>query len=89
MVAAGIFLVARLFPLFQALPLRMGVIFWTGAATALLEVIIALAQRYIKKGLAYSTMSQLGYMMLALGIGSYKAGLFHLITRSFQSFIIS
>jgi NAD(P)H-quinone oxidoreductase subunit 5 len=67
----------------------MGVIFWTGAATALLGAIIALAQRYINKGLAYSTMSQLGWMMLALGIGSIKSGLFHLLTRLFQSFIIS
>jgi hypothetical protein len=45
---------------------------------------IALAQRDIKKGLSYSTMSQLGYMMLALGIGSYKAGLFHLITHAYS-----
>jgi NAD(P)H-quinone oxidoreductase subunit 5 len=55
----------------------MGVISWTGVATALLGATIALAQRDIKKGLPYYTMSQLGYMMLALGIGSYKAGLFH------------
>ncbi|KAH9530625.1 hypothetical protein CY35_20G013900, partial [Sphagnum magellanicum] len=82
MVAAGIFLVARLFPLFQALPLVMGVISWTGATTALLGATIALAQRDIKKGLAYSTMSQLGYMMLALGIGSYKAALLFLGSRS-------
>jgi len=88
MVAAGIFLVARLFPLFQALPLVMGVISWTGAATALLGATIALAQRDIKKGLAYSTMSQLGYMMLALGIGSYKAGLFHLITHAYSKALL-
>jgi NAD(P)H-quinone oxidoreductase subunit 5 len=49
---------------------------------------IALAQRDIKKGLSYSTMSQLGYMMLALGIGSYKAGLFHLITHAYSKAIL-
>jgi NADH:ubiquinone oxidoreductase subunit 5 (subunit L)/multisubunit Na+/H+ antiporter MnhA subunit len=63
-VAAGIFLVAHLLPLFQALPLVMGVISWTGAATAVLGATIALAQRFINKGLPYSTMSRLGYMML-------------------------
>ncbi len=88
MVAACIFLIARLFPLFQALPLVMGVISWTGATTALLGATIALAQRDIKKGLAYSTMSQLGYMMLALGIGSYKAGLFHLITHAYSKALL-
>nr|AND48206.1 subunit 5 of NADH-plastoquinone oxidoreductase [Flatbergium novo-caledoniae] len=88
MVAAGIFLVARLFPLFQALPFVMDVISWTGAATALLGATIALAQRDIKKGLAYSTMSQLGYMMLALGIGSYKAALFHLVTHAYSKALL-
>jgi len=88
MVEAGIFLVARLFPLFQALPLEMGVISWTGSATTLLGATIALAQRYINKGLAYSTMSQSGYMMLALGIGSYKAGLIHLITHAYSKALL-
>jgi NAD(P)H-quinone oxidoreductase subunit 5 len=84
MVTAGIFLIARLFPLFQALPLGMGVISWTCATTVLLGATIALAQRYINKGLAYCAMSQLGYMMLALGISSCKAGLFHLITHTYS-----
>nr|YP_009642843.1 NADH dehydrogenase subunit 5 [Reboulia hemisphaerica]QCP68420.1 NADH dehydrogenase subunit 5 [Reboulia hemisphaerica] len=88
MVAAGIFLVARMFPLFQMLPFVMSVISWIGAITALLGATIALAQKDLKKGLAYSTMSQLGYMMLALGIGSYKAGLFHLITHAYSKALL-
>ncbi|KAG6540378.1 hypothetical protein Mapa_018281 [Marchantia paleacea] len=88
MVAAGIFLIARMFPLFQMLPFVMSIISWTGAITALLGATIALAQKDLKKGLAYSTMSQLGYMMLALGIGSYKAGLFHLITHAYSKALL-
>lgn len=88
MVAAGIFLIARLFPLFQALPYIMNIISWIGAITALLGATIALAQKDLKKGLAYSTMSQLGYMMLALGIGSYKAALFHLITHAYSKALL-
>ena len=88
MVAAGIYLIARLFPLFQALPYIMDIISWIGAITALLGATIALAQKDLKKGLAYSTMSQLGYMMLALGIGSYQAGLFHLITHAYSKALL-
>nr|YP_009867225.1 NADH-plastoquinone oxidoreductase subunit 5 [Amblystegium serpens]QKG04364.1 NADH-plastoquinone oxidoreductase subunit 5 [Amblystegium serpens] len=88
MVAAGIFLIARLYPLFQALPYIMNIISWVGAITALLGATIALAQKDLKKGLAYSTMSQLGYMMLALGIGSYQAGLFHLITHAYSKALL-
>nr|YP_009967171.1 NADH dehydrogenase ND5 subunit [Climacium dendroides]QOP57425.1 NADH dehydrogenase ND5 subunit [Climacium dendroides] len=88
MVAAGIFLIARLFPLFQALPSVLNIISWIGAITALLGATIALAQKDLKKGLAYSTMSQLGYMMLALGIGSYQAGLFHLITHAYSKALL-
>nr|QWZ47513.1 NADH-plastoquinone oxidoreductase subunit 5 [Calohypnum plumiforme] len=88
MVAAGIYLIARLFPLFQALPYIMNIISWIGAITALLGATIALAQKDLKKGLAYSTMSQLGYMMLALGIGSYQAGLFHLITHAYSKALL-
>lgn len=88
MVAAGIFLIARLFPLFLALPYIMNIISWIGAITALLGATIALAQNDLKKGLAYSTMSQLGYMMLALGIGSYQAGLFHLITHAYSKALL-
>jgi NAD(P)H-quinone oxidoreductase subunit 5 len=88
MVAAGIFLVARMFPLFEMLPLVMGVISWVGAITALLGASIAITQKDLKKGLAYSTMSQLGYMVLALGIGSYKAGLFHPITHAYSKALL-
>jgi NAD(P)H-quinone oxidoreductase subunit 5 len=88
MVAAGIFLVARMFPLFQLLPFVMGIIAWVGAITAILGASIAVTQNDLKKGLAYSTMSQLGYMILALGIGSYKAGLFHLITHAYSKALL-
>jgi NAD(P)H-quinone oxidoreductase subunit 5 len=88
MVAAGIFLVARLLPLFQDLPIVMDVIAITGVITAFLGATLALAQRDLKRGLAYSTMSQLGYMMLALGIGSYQAGLFHLITHAYSKALL-
>nr|YP_009668105.1 NADH-plastoquinone oxidoreductase subunit 5 [Frullania nodulosa]QCW58880.1 NADH-plastoquinone oxidoreductase subunit 5 [Frullania nodulosa] len=88
MVAAGIFLVARMFPLFELLPFVMNLISWIGALTALLGASFAMVQRDLKKGLAYSTMSQLGYMMLALGIGSYKAGLFHLITHAYSKALL-
>lgn len=88
MVAAGIFLVARLLPLFEQLPIVMDGIAYTGAITALLGASMALAQYDLKKGLAYSTMSQLGYMMLALGIGSYQAGLFHLITHAYSKALL-
>nr|QYB22052.1 NADH-plastoquinone oxidoreductase subunit 5 [Pherosphaera fitzgeraldii]BBF91066.1 NADH-plastoquinone oxidoreductase subunit 5 [Pherosphaera fitzgeraldii] len=88
MVAAGIFLVARLFPLFRTLPLIMYLISWIGGITALLGATMALAQKDLKKGLAYSTMSQLGYMMLALGIDSYRAALFHLITHAYSKALL-
>jgi len=88
MVAAGIFLVARLLPLFQNLPFVMDTIAITGVSTAFLGATLALAQRDLKRGLAYSTMSQLGYMMLALGLGSYKAGLFHLITHAYSKALL-
>ena len=88
MVAAGIFLVARLLPLFENLPIVMDVIAITGVSTAFLGATLALAQRDLKRGLAYSTMSQLGYMMLALGIGSYQAGLFHLITHAYSKALL-
>ncbi|MGF1536884.1 MAG: NAD(P)H-quinone oxidoreductase subunit 5 [Elainellaceae cyanobacterium] len=83
MVAAGVFLIARMFPMFEALPGAMAVIAWTGAFTALLGASIALTQNDIKKGLAYSTMSQLGYMVMAMGVGAYTAGLFHLMTHAY------
>nr|QWW92151.1 NADH dehydrogenase subunit 5 [Spruceanthus planifolius] len=88
MVAAGIFLVARLYPFFEMLPFVMNLIAWIGAITALLGASFAMTQRDLKKGLAYSTMSQLGYMMLSLGIGSYKAALFHLITHAYSKALL-
>lgn len=83
MVAAGVFLVARMYPVFEPLPDVMNVIAWTGCFTAFLGATIALTQNDIKKGLAYSTISQLGYMVMAMGIGAYSAGLFHLMTHAF------
>ena len=82
MVAAGVFMVARLFPIFQASADALRVVAGLGAFTAAFAALIALAQDDIKKILAYSTISQLGYMMLALGVGGYGAGLFHLTTHA-------
>ncbi|WP_067926809.1 NADH-quinone oxidoreductase subunit L [Alicyclobacillus shizuokensis] len=83
MVAAGVYLVARMFPLFQASPPALTTVAWIGGVTALLAALIALTQRDIKRVIAYSTISQLGYMMLALGIGAYALGVFHLFTHAF------
>jgi NAD(P)H-quinone oxidoreductase subunit 5 len=83
MVAAGVFLIARMFPVFEGIPAVMDLIAWTGAFTAFLGASIAITQNDIKKGLAYSTISQLGYMVMAMGIGSYSAGLFHLMTHAY------
>nr|ARD03505.1 NADH-plastoquinone oxidoreductase subunit 5 [Chamaebatiaria millefolium] len=88
MVAAGIFLVARLFPLFIVIPYIINIIALIGIITLLLGATLALAQKDIKKSLAYSTMSQLGYMMLALGMGSYRAALFHLITHAYSKALL-
>jgi NADH-quinone oxidoreductase subunit L len=82
MVAAGVFIVARLFPLFSSSHDAMLVIAYLGAFTAIFSASIALVQDDIKRVLAYSTLSQLGYMMLALGVGGYAAGMFHLTTHS-------
>ena len=83
MVAAGVFLIARMYPVFEGIPSVMSIIAWTGAFTAFLGATIALTQNDIKKGLAYSTISQLGYMVMAMGVGGYTAGLFHLMTHAF------
>nr|YP_009747278.1 NADH-plastoquinone oxidoreductase subunit 5 [Aesculus chinensis]QII42952.1 NADH-plastoquinone oxidoreductase subunit 5 [Aesculus chinensis] len=88
MVAAGIFLVARLLPLFIVIPYIMNLISLIGIITVLLGATLALAQKDIKKSLAYSTMSQLGYMMLALGMGSYRAALFHLVTHAYSKALL-
>uniref|UniRef100_A0AAT9ZU71 NAD(P)H-quinone oxidoreductase subunit 5, chloroplastic n=1 Tax=Phanera cardinalis TaxID=3078825 RepID=A0AAT9ZU71_9FABA len=88
MVAAGIFLVARLLPLFVVIPYIMNGIALIGIITVVLGASLALAQKDIKRSLAYSTMSQLGYMMLALGMGSYRAALFHLITHAYSKALL-
>ena len=83
MVAAGVFLIARMYPGFENVPAAMNVIAYTGAFTAFLGATIAITQNDIKKGLAYSTISQLGYMVMAMGVGAYTAGLFHLMTHAY------
>ena len=90
MVAAGVFLIARVYPLMAAdqglanVPVHaLTVVAYIGAVTALLGALIATAQNDIKRILAFSTVSQLGYMMLALGVGSWVAAIFHLLTHAF------
>lgn len=83
MVAAGIYLVARLFGLYQLSEGGALFVALIGASTALMAALIALVQNDIKKVLAYSTISQLGFMLAALGSGGYTAGLFHLFTHAF------
>ncbi len=80
MVAAGVYLVARTFPMMTAEALT--VIAYIGAVTAFISATIAIAQNDIKKVLAYSTISQLGYMIMGLGVGAYTAGFFHLATHA-------
>jgi NADH-quinone oxidoreductase subunit L len=81
MVTAGVFMVARLHPLYNLSPMAMDVVAVTGAATMLLGATIALTQTDIKRVVAYSTVSQLGYMMMACGLGAYAAGIYHLLTH--------
>jgi NADH-quinone oxidoreductase subunit L len=95
MVAAGVYLIARVYPLMSAgVPLihtgevtgttaALAVVTWIGAATAVFAALIAIAQNDIKRILAYSTVSQLGYMMAGLGLGGVAVGMFHLITHAF------
>jgi len=96
MVAAGVFLVARVFPLLSALPegvmpeahgaphtAALTVVTWVGAITAVFAALVAVAQNDIKRILAYSTVSQLGYMFIGLGTGGVAVGMFHLITHAF------
>lgn len=83
MVAAGVFLVVRAFPLFEQAPDTQTVMAYVGSFTALFAAIVAVVQTDIKKVLAYSTVSQLGYMVAALGAGSQVAGFFHLTTHAF------
>ena len=83
MVAAGVYLVARAFFIFSESPFVMDFIAGLGAFTALFAAIIAVTQRKFKSVLAYSTISQLGYMMLAVGVGAFSASMFHLMTHAF------
>jgi NADH-quinone oxidoreductase subunit L len=86
MVAAGVFLVARVYPLMSADAGHINalhVVTWVGAITAIFAASIAVAQNDIKRILAYSTVSQLGYMMMGLGVGGVAVGMFHLITHAF------
>lgn len=83
MVAAGVYLVAATFPIFEASGTALFVVAIVGGFTAIFAASIGLVQNDIKRVLAYSTVSQLGYMMLALGVGGYVAGVFHLFTHAF------
>ena len=83
MVTAGIYLILRLNFLFVLAPDVLNLVSWTGALTALFAAIIACTQTDIKKVLAYSTLSQLGYMFVATGLQAFSAGFFHLITHAF------
>ena len=83
MVAAGVYLVARIFPLIATFPDSLIVIATIGTVTAFLAAFIGLTQTDIKRVLAYSTISQLGFMIAALGLGGYAAGTFHLMTHAF------
>ena len=83
MVTAGVYMTARLHFLFALAPATLAVIAWVGAATAFFAATMALTQNDIKKVLAYSTVSQLGYMFLAVGIGAFSAAIFHVFTHAF------
>ena len=83
MVTAGVFMVARLSPLFEASDIAMTVVLLVGAITAFFAATVGLVQNDIKRVIAYSTCSQLGYMFVALGAGVYSAGIFHLFTHAF------
>lgn len=83
MVTAGVFMVARLSPLFELAPRAQAVVMFFGATTAFFAATIGLVQNDIKRIVAYSTCSQLGYMFVAMGAGAYSIGMFHLFTHAF------
>jgi NADH-quinone oxidoreductase subunit L len=83
MVTAGVYMVCRLDGLFSASPAASSVVAWVGGLTAVFAATIALVQNDIKRVLAYSTISQIGYMFLGCGVGAYAAGMFHLVTHAF------
>ncbi len=83
MVTAGVFMVARLSPLFELAPTALAVVIFFGATTAFFAATVGLVQNDIKRIVAYSTCSQLGYMFVAMGVGAYSVGMFHLFTHAF------
>jgi NADH-quinone oxidoreductase subunit L len=83
MVTAGVFMVARLSPLFELAPYAKDFVVFIGATTAMFAATIGLVQNDIKRIIAYSTCSQLGYMFVAMGVGAYSVGMFHLFTHAF------
>lgn len=83
MVTAGVFMVARLSPIFEYAPVALTVVIVIGATTAFFAATVGLVQNDIKRVIAYSTCSQLGYMFVALGVGAYSSGIFHLFTHAF------
>jgi NADH-quinone oxidoreductase subunit L len=83
MVTAGVFMVCRMSPLFEAAPIALGVVTFIGAATCLFAATVGTVQTDIKRVIAYSTCSQLGYMFFAAGVGAYGAAMFHLFTHAF------
>jgi NADH-quinone oxidoreductase subunit L len=83
MVTAGVFMVARLSPLFELAPAAQTVVVFFGATTAFFAATVGLVQNDIKRIVAYSTCSQLGYMFVAMGVGAYSVGMFHLLTHAF------
>jgi NADH-quinone oxidoreductase subunit L len=83
MVTAGVYLVARSAPLYELVPTAQNIVAWVGALTAIFAATIAVGQTDIKKVLAYSTISQLGFMVAAVGMGAFVAGIFHLVTHAF------
>jgi len=83
MVTAGVYLIARSHPLYAVVPQAQSLVAWVGTLTAVFAATIAVAQFDIKKVLAYSTISQLGFMVAAVGMGAYVAGMFHLVTHAF------
>ena len=83
MVTAGVFMVARMSPLFEYSEIALTVVTFVGASTAIFAATVACVQNDIKRVIAYSTCSQLGYMFFALGVSAYSAGMFHLITHAF------
>ncbi|WP_324667849.1 NADH-quinone oxidoreductase subunit L [Geochorda subterranea] len=83
MVTAGVYLTARMYPLYAAAPLAQAAVAWVGGLSALMGAVVACGQTDIKRVLAYSTMSQIGYMLLGVGVAAEAAGVFHFFTQAF------